>query len=52
MKEEQSEILKEYEQLSGEEYLRRTKDILDSIKNEQVLRFFYIFISEKMKGVH
>jgi len=43
------EILKEYPLQSNEEYLKNIEEKLSKIDNNQILRHFYIFISEKLK---
>jgi len=32
-----------------ENYKKEIKEIIDSIENEQILEYFYYFITEKMK---
>lgn len=41
---------KEYEVMTNEEYRKEIRNIFDGIQENYKLRWFYIFISEKIKG--
>lgn len=44
------EETKEYEVMTNEEYRKELRNIFDGIQENYKLRWFYIFISEKIKG--
>jgi hypothetical protein len=44
------EETKEYEVMTNEEYRKEIRNIFDEIQENYKLRWFYIFISEKIKG--
>lgn len=42
----------DYGEMTNEEYLNGIYEILKRIESNRILRYFYIFISEKMKRAH
>lgn len=41
----------EYPEMTNEEYKKKLTELFADIEENQILRFFYIFANEKMKGV-
>lgn len=46
--EDTKEIKEDY---TNEEYREKLKNIFDNIEDNRILRYFYIFVSEKLKRV-
>lgn len=41
----------EYDEMTNEEYKEELMKLLDRVEDNRILRYFYIFVSEKIKRV-
>lgn len=41
--------MNEYPEMTNEEYREELREIFDSVESNRLLRYFYIFVSEKLK---
>lgn len=46
-----SDSKEKYTNMTNEEYREELRKIFDSIDDNKILRYFYIFVSEKLKRV-
>lgn len=48
---EDAKEARETDYMTNEEYREELKNIFDNIEDNRLLRYFYIFVSEKLKRV-
>lgn len=48
---EDTKEIEELEQMTNEKYREELRKIFDRIEDNRLLRYFYIFVSEKLKRV-